>query len=84
MYDHRRSAIPALPRSGEVDACKERREHGAVDGNLRAVTVEGGQLEAARFESLRENAPAGAVEPKRLREPSSSVEEEVEVPVDGV
>src|SRR6185312_7446605 len=79
-----RSAVPAAPRGGEVDAGKDGRERRPVDHHLRPVPVERRELEAAGFEAFGEQAPARAIEPQRLRQPPSLVEEEVQMPIDGI
>ena len=83
LFEHG-SPVPAASSGGEVDAGEQGREHRAVDGDLRRVAREGGKLETAGLETFREDTPARAIEPERFRDPSSLVEKEVEMAVDGI
>ncbi|MFT3768501.1 MAG: hypothetical protein QM820_23895 [Minicystis sp.] len=80
----RKPSKPAPARGGEVDAREQRGERRAVDLHPRVPAVDGRELKTPSLETLCKYAPARAVEPDRFGDAPPLVEEEVEVPVDGI
>ena len=79
--------MPAADNRSAVScnrAREERRERGSIDLDLGFRAGERRKLEASSLESFRKNAPPRAIEPERLRDPSTLVHEQVQVPIDGV
>jgi hypothetical protein len=82
--DPEQHARTTRPFGAALDAGQERGEGRAVDLHPVLRGFERRELEAAGLEALGQYAPAGAVEPEGLGDPSSLVEEEVEVSIDGI
>src|ERR1041384_1658570 len=79
-----RTSVPPAPSRREVDPRKQRRKRRAIDRYLRLVPVERRKLEAPGLETLREQAPARAVEPQGFGDPSALVEEQIDVAIDWI
>ena len=76
--------VATTSRGAEVDALKDHRELGGVDGDLALVPCHGWELERPTFQALRVDRPAVAIEPQSLEESHSTVDEQVEVAVERV